>query len=105
MARFRWLSRGRFSAVPLAIAVATMGALVLGACGARGSLDVDVIDVYPDAGPTVDASVDAADSASEAATDAGLDGQGDDAADEAAIRSSIACRASVKCADQISWLA
>jgi len=43
---------------------------------------VDVIDVYPDAGPTVDASVDAADSASEAATDAGLDGQGDDAADE-----------------------
>jgi hypothetical protein len=73
--RFRSFSRSRFFALPIAI-----GALLV-ACGARGPLDVEVIDVYPDAGPTVDSSIDATDSASEAATDAGTDGQGDDGAD------------------------
>jgi predicted small lipoprotein YifL len=76
MSHVRSQLRARSLAVPVAIA----GAIGLAACGARGPLEVDVIDVYPDAGPTSDASI--LDAAPEATLpDAAPDATGDDAAD------------------------
>ena len=71
-------SWARSLAVPAVIAGASLGLLV--ACGARGSLDDQIIDVYPDAGPTFDASIDVADAAPDVAPDAAEEA-GDDAAD------------------------